>query len=405
MSANCNDMAHRHASLATDRRKLLFGAAGLAAVPAFIGAVSSTARAAEAGEISLGNGPFPTEGMAAYAPTGPHKPMKFNRRALGPKDVAVRIHYCGICHSDLHTVREHWGKALFPLITGHEVAGEVVAIGSSVSKHRLGDRVGIGPMVNSCRHCGECQSSLEQYCEGLITSYGDKDVDGTITQGGYSRLMVVDEDFILKIPVSMGLAVAGPLLCAGITVYSPLRRWSVGPGQKVAVIGFGGLGHIAVKLANAMGAEVTVFTTSPGKVSDAHRMGGKDVVVYNENTDLSKYNRTFQFILDTNPYAHKLDMFFDTLRVDGTLCRVGVGKQMTPSEVAQMTLVRSRKNFSGSMLGGVRETQELLDFCANQGLFPEVTMVPPTAIDDAWNKMFEKKARYRFVIDFASTNG
>lgn len=393
------------------RRNLLKAAGiGLAAAPLF-GAMSSASAQTQsrAGAASvgisanpIGNGPYPTEGMAAYSATGPHRLMKFDRRALGPKDVAIQIHYCGVCHSDIHTIRGDWGPTQFPLITGHEVAGVVVATGSSVSKHKLGDRVGVGPMVNSCRHCGECESNLEQYCESLITSYGNKDLDGTITQGGYSRMMVVDEDFILKIPSAMDLALAGPLLCAGITVYSPLRRWSVGPDQKIGVIGFGGLGHIAVKLANAMGAEVTVFTTSPDKVNDARRMGGKEVVVYKDGDDLSKYKRNFNFILDTAPYAHNLDKFIDTLKVDGTLCRVGVGKLTTPNEAGQMTIVTSRKNLAGSMLGSVRETQEMLDFCATRNLYPEVTKISMNDIDDAWEKVVAKKARYRYVIDFTS---
>ena len=407
MCDKCGNLAHADGLEAPDRRRLLVGAAGLAAIPILAGSATGAAAQganapAKAVGPSIGNGPYPTEGMAAYTTAGDHKLMKFERRALGPKDVAVQIHYCGICHSDIHTIHKDWGKAPFPLITGHEAAGVVVATGSSVSKHRLGDRVGIGPMVNSCRHCDECGAGLEQYCPSLITSYGNKDLDGTITQGGYSRLMVVDEDFILKIPAAIDLAQAGPLLCAGITVYSPLRRWSVGPGQKVAVIGFGGLGHIGVMLAKALGADVTVFTTSPEKVKDAERMGGKGVVVYNDDSDLSKYKRNFQFILDTAPYAHKLDKFIDALKVDGTLYRVGVGKLSTPNEAGQMTIVTSRKNLAGSMLGSVRETQEMLDFCATHKIFPEITKISMNAIDDAWEKVVAKKARYRYVIDFVS---
>ncbi|MDN7874895.1 NAD(P)-dependent alcohol dehydrogenase [Burkholderia aenigmatica] len=410
-SGDTDQIQENEGSIQLGRRRLMtMAGAGLAAAPLF-GAMSSASAQTPGGtsetntnigESTIGNGPYLTEGMAAYSKTGLHRPMKLNRRALGPKDVAVQIHYCGICHSDIHTIHEDWGKTGFPLITGHEVAGVVVATGSSVSKHRLGDRVGVGPMVNSCRHCGECESDLEQYCEGLITSYGSKDLDGTITQGGYSRLMVVDEDFVLKIPSAMDLAQAGPLLCAGVTVYSPLRRWSIGPGQKVGVIGFGGLGHIAVKLADALGAEVTVFTTSPEKVADAKHMGGKEVVVYKDNTDLSKYKRTFHFILDTAPYAHNLDMFIDTLKRDGTLCRVGVGKLTTPNEAGQMMIVTTRKNLAGSMLGSVRETQELLDFCATRNIYPEVTKIPMNNIDAAWANVIAKKARYRYVIDFTS---
>ncbi len=319
-------------------------------------------------EKSDGNGPYPTEGMAGYSETGPLRFLKFQRRVLGPKDVAIKIHCCGVCHSDIHTIHGDWGKIHYPQIVGHEIAGEVVVIGSSVSKFDVGSRVGVGTMVDSCRHCPE-----------------------------------FDEDFVLRIPDSIDLAEAGPLLCAGITCYSPLRHWSVAPRKRVAVLGLGGLGHLAVQLATAMGAEVTVVTTSPDKTKDAHRFGAKDVLINKDGSDFSKYKRAFDFILDTIPYQHDLDRFIPLLKRDATLCRVGVGKLITPNEYGQMTTVLSRTSLAGSNTGGIRETQEMLDFCAIQKIKPQITKIPMDGINDAWSKVFAKQARYRFVMDMDMT--
>jgi alcohol dehydrogenase (NADP+) len=347
-----------------------------------------------------GNGPYPTEGMAAYSETGPLKLMKFQRRVLGPKDVAIKIHYCGVCHSDIHTIHGDWGKIQYPQIVGHELAGEVVAVGSSVSKFDVGSRVGVGTMVDSCRHCPECLRGSENYCEnGNTQTYGSKDRDGSITQGGYSKSVVVDEDFVLSIPNSIDLAEAGPLLCAGITTYSPLRHWSVGPGKKVAVVGLGGLGHLAVQLAAAMGAEVTVITTSPDKTKDAHRFGAKDVLINKVGAEFSKHKKGFDFILDTVPYEHDLDRLIPLLKRDATLCRVGVGKLTTPNEYGQMIMVLARNSLAGSNTGGIRETQEMVNFCALNKIKPQITKIPLNGIDEAWAKVVAKKAKYRFVID------
>ena len=360
-----------------------------------------TANAAETrNAVAPGDGPYPAEGMAAYSPAGPHKLMRFQRRALGPKDVAIKIHYCGVCHSDIHTIRGDWGKIQYPQIVGHELAGEVVAVGSSVSRFNVGARVGVGTMVNSCRVCTECQAGHENYClNGNTQTYGSKDRDGTITQGGYSTFVVVDEDFVINIPGAIDLAEAGPLLCAGITVYSPLRRWGVSPGKKVAVVGMGGLGHLAVKLAAALGAEVTVFTTSPDKVADARRFGAKDVVINREGADFSKFNHAFDFALDTVPYKHDLNRFVPLLKRDATYCRVGVGKVVDTNEIGQMNLVLYRNALAGSNTGGIRETQDFIDFCALNKVRPEITKIPMNGIDDAWTKVFEKKARYRYVME------
>ena len=338
--------------------------------------------------------------MAGYSETGPLKLMKFQRRALGPKDVAIKIHYCGICHSDIHTIHGDWGQIQYPQIVGHEIADEVVAVGSSVSKFNVGSRVGVGTMVDSCRRCRECDRGSENYCEnGNTQTYGSKDRDGSITQGGYSRFVVVDEDFVLSIPDSIDLAQAGPLLCAGITVYSPLRHWSVGPGKRVAVVGLGGLGHLAVQLAAAMGADVMVITTSPDKSKDAHRFGARDVLNNQAGADFSKYKRAFDFILDTVPYQHDLDRFIPILKRDATLCRVGVGKLTTPNEYGQMTTVLSRTSLAGSNTGGIRETQDMVNFCALNKIRPQITKISMDGINDAWAKVVAKKARYRFVID------
>jgi uncharacterized zinc-type alcohol dehydrogenase-like protein len=338
--------------------------------------------------------------MAGYSETGPLKLMKFQRRALGSKDVAIKILYCGVCHSDIHTIHCDWGKIQYPQIVGHELAGEVVAVGSSVSKFNLGSRVGVGTMVDSCRHCPECLRGSENYCEnGNTQTYGSKDRDGSITQGGYSTFVVVDEDFVLSIPDSIDLAEAGPLLCAGVTCYSPLRHWSVGPGSKVAIVGLGGLGHLAVQLATAMGAEVTVITTSPDKVEDARRFGAKAVLINKDGTDFSKSKRAFDFILDIVPYQHDLDRLISTLKRDATLCRVGVGKLTTPNEYGQMAMVLARNSLAGSNTGGIRETQEMLGFCALNKIKPQITKIPMNGINEAWSKVVAKEARYRFVID------
>ncbi len=343
---------------------------------------------------------YPTEGMAAYAPTGPHKRMTFQRRPLGPKDVAIKIHYGAICHSDIHTIHEDWGPVQFPQIVGHEITGTVVAVGSSASKFTAGARVGVGTMVNSCRVCAECLAGHENYClNGNVQTYASKDRDGTMTQGGYSTFIVVDEDFVIRVPDTIDLAVAAPLMCAGITVYSPLRHWGVSAGKRVALVGMGGLGHLAVKLASALGAEVTVFTTSPEKESDARRFGARDVVVNRDGADFSKYRHAFDFALDTVPYKHDLNRFIPLLKPDATYCRVGVGKVTDSNEVGQMSLVLYRNALAGSNTGGIRETQDLVDFCALHGIQPEITKIAMNAIDDAWKKVVDKKARYRFVID------
>lgn len=351
-------------------------------------------------QAAYGNGTYPVEGMAAYAQTGPLRLIKFQRRALGPKDVAIKLHYCGVCHSDIHTVRGDWGKIQYPQVVGHELAGEVVAVGSSAGKFKIGSRVGVGTMVNSCRHCPECLAGFEQFCENANTqTYGSKDRDGSITQGGYSTFVVVDEDFVISVPDSVDLAEAGPMMCAGITVYSPLRHWNVGPGKSIAVSGLGGLGHMGVMIATAMGADVTVITTSKDKEQDARRFGAKNVILNTDGADFSKYKRSFDFVLDTVPYRYDLDRITPLLKRDAVICRVGVGRLTEPNEFGQMGLVIARNAIAGSNTGGIRETQEMIDFCALHSIKPEITKIPMTGIDEAWEQVVAKKARYRFVID------
>lgn len=363
--------------------------------------LSSPAQAQGVGSArGVGNGTYLARGMAAYGPSEPLKPMELQRRALGPKDVAIEIHYCGVCHSDIHTIHEDWGKVQFPQIVGHEVAGKVVAVGSSVSRFKQGARVGVGTMVNSCRHCPECAAGFENYClNGNTQIYGSKDRDGTITQGGYSTFIVVDEDFVLTIPDPIDLAEAGPLLCAGITVYHPLRKWGVSSGQRVAIVGMGGLGHLAVKFGKAMGAEVTVFTTTPGKIEDAKRFGAKNVVVNKDGADFSAFKHAFDFALDTVPYKHDLNRFIPLLQPGATYCRVGVGKVVDSNEIGQMNLVLYRNALAGANTGGVRETQDMLNFCALNKIRPQIQKVSMTEIDGAWKNVFDKKVRYRHVID------
>jgi uncharacterized zinc-type alcohol dehydrogenase-like protein len=365
---------------------------------------ASAAEAAGAkNQIAYGNGPYPVEGMAAYAPTGPLRLMKFQRRALGPKDVAIQLKYCGVCHSDIHTVRGDWGKIQYPQVVGHELAGEIVAVGASAEKFKVGSRVGVGCMVNSCGHCPECLAGFEQFCENSNTqTYGSKDRDGSITQGGYSTFVVVDENFVISVPDSVDLAEAGPMMCAGITVYSPLRHWNVGPGKRIAVSGLGGLGHMGVKIATAMGADVTVITTSEDKVQDARRFGAKDVILNKDGADLSKYKKSFDFVLDTVPYRYDIDRIIPLLKRDAVVCRVGVGRLTEPNEFGQMSLVGARNAIAGSNTGGIRETQEMIDFCAVHKIKPEITKIPMSGIDQAWEQVVSKKARYRFVVDMGA---
>jgi uncharacterized zinc-type alcohol dehydrogenase-like protein len=337
----------------------------------------------------------------ATSPTEPLAPLTIERRDVGPHDVLIDIKYCGICHSDIHTVRGEWGKIQYPLVPGHEIAGVVAEVGSAVTKHAAGDRVGVGCMVDSCRECASCRDGEEQYClPGNILTYGSTDRDGTVTQGGYSTQVVVTEDFVVTIPDGLELDVAAPLLCAGITTYSPLRHWGAGPGQHVAVVGLGGLGHMAVKLAHAMGAEVTVLSQSLRKKEDGLRLGADHYHATSDETTFQELAGRFDLIINTVSANVDINAFLGLLAVDGALVNVGAPADALPVNV--FSLLTKRRTFAGSAIGGIRETQEMLDFCAEHGIAPEIEMVSADQVNDAWERVLASDVRYRFVIDTAT---
>jgi len=343
-----------------------------------------------------------TKAFAAHAATSPLATYSFERRDPGPLDVQIEILFCGVCHSDLHTVRSEWGPTNYPCVPGHEIVGRVVKVGSEVKKFKEGDLAGVGCMVDSCRTCSACQANLEQFCEnGTIFTYNSPDKkSGGFTCGGYSKSIVVEEAFVLRISDKLDLAATAPLLCAGITTYSPLRHWKVGKGQKVGVVGLGGLGHMGVKLASAMGADVILFTTSPGKTKDALRLGAKDVVVSKNADEMSKHANSFDFILDTVSANHDLNAYLSLLKRDGTMTLVGAPIQPLPVEA--FNLIFQRHTLAGSLIGGIKETQEMLDFCAEHGIVSEIEIIPIQQINEAYERMLKSDVKYRFVIDMKS---
>ncbi|MDX9732692.1 MAG: NAD(P)-dependent alcohol dehydrogenase, partial [Thermoanaerobaculia bacterium] len=311
--------------------------------------------------------------------------------------------YCGICHSDLHTARNEWHGTTYPCIPGHEIVGRVAAVGSEVKGFKVGDMAGVGCLVDSCRSCSECKDDLEQFCaKGAIFTYNSPDAHlGGMTYGGYTNVIVVDEAFVLKVPAGLDPAGAAPLLCAGVTTYSPLRHWGAGPGKKVGVVGLGGLGHMAVKLAHAMGAHVVLFTTSAGKTADAKRLGADEVVLSKDPEAMKAHAGTFHFILDTVAASHDLDAYTTLLRRDGTLCLVGAPEYPHPSPTV-FNLIFGRKSIAGSLIGGIKETQEMLDFCAAKGLTADIETIPVQKVNEAYERMLKSDVKYRFVIDMAS---
>jgi uncharacterized zinc-type alcohol dehydrogenase-like protein len=328
-------------------------------------------------------------------------PTTIERREVGPHDVLIEIKYAGICHSDIHTVRGDWGPQSYPLVPGHEIAGIVTEVGSAVTKHAVGDRVGVGCMVNSCGECANCQKGDEQYClKGMTGTYGAVDRDGTITQGGYSTHVVVTEDFVVTIPEGIELDVAAPLLCAGITTYSPLRRWGAGPGKKVAVVGLGGLGHMAVKLASAMGADVTVLSQSLKKQEDGLRLGANSYYATSDPGTFEQLAGTFDLIINTVSASIDISSYLQLLSLDGAL--VNVGAPAEPLPVNAFALIGGRRSFAGSMIGGIAETQEMLNFCAEHGLGAEIEVIPAEKINEAYERVLASDVRYRFVIDTAT---
>ncbi|MFP7723542.1 NAD(P)-dependent alcohol dehydrogenase [Lysobacter sp. A3-1-A15] len=345
-----------------------------------------------------------TQAYGAQSADQPLQPLAIERRAPGPRDVQVEIAYCGVCHSDLHTVRSEWPGTAYPCVPGHEIVGHVGAVGSDVTGFKVGDTVGVGCLVDSCQRCAACGDGLEQYCDnGFVGTYNGptKDEPGH-TLGGYSQRIVVDQGFVLKVhhPADQ-LAAVAPLLCAGITTYSPLRHWKVGPGHKVGIVGIGGLGHMGIKLAHAMGAQVVAFTTSEGKKNDALALGADEVVVSRNRDEMKAHTGSFDFILDTVAASHDLDAYTALLKRDGTLCLVGVPENPHPSPNVGPLIFR-RRAIAGSLIGGIRETQEMLDFCAEHGIVSEIEMIRAQDIDAAYERMLRSDVKYRFVIDIAS---
>jgi uncharacterized zinc-type alcohol dehydrogenase-like protein len=342
--------------------------------------------------------------VSAYAATAPDQPLArttIDRRDVGPSDVRIEIAFAGICHSDIHTARGEWGEAPYPLVVGHEIAGVVAEVGAEVTTFSVGDRVGVGCLVNSCRECDSCAKGLEQYClRGGTGTYGSVDRDGTVTQGGYSEQIVVTEDFVVRIPDGLDLDVAAPLLCAGITTYSPLRHWGVGAGTRVAVVGLGGLGHMGVKIAHAMGAEVTVLSQSLKKQEDGLRLGADRYYATSDPDTFTELAGSFDLILNTVSAPLDLDAYLSLLAVDGTMVNVGAPPQPLPVKV--FSLIPTRRSFAGSSIGGIAETQEMLDFCAEHGLGAEIEVIPADQVNEAWERVLASDVRYRFVIDTAT---
>jgi uncharacterized zinc-type alcohol dehydrogenase-like protein len=346
---------------------------------------------------------YPTKGFAAKSATSPLAPLSFDRRDPGPTDVQIDILFCGVCHSDLHTVRGEWGGTTFPSVPGHEIVGRVVKVGREVKNFREGDLAAVGCMVDSCRTCDNCRADLEQFCDnpGPVFTYNSKDKHtGGITYGGYSKSIVVDHAFVLRISDKLDLAATAPLLCAGITTYSPLRHWKIGKGHKVGVVGLGGLGHMGVKFANAFGAHVALFTTSPNKTADAKKLGAHEVILSKDEDEMEKHTKTFDFILDTVSAPHDLDAYLSLLKRDGTMVLVGASPD--PLAVDAFSLIHRRRRLAGSLIGGIAETQEMLDYCAERGIVCDIEKIAMNQINEAYERMLKSDVKYRFVIDLAT---
>jgi len=347
---------------------------------------------------------IPAKAYAAFDPHSPLVPWEIARREPGPYDVQIQILYCGVCHSDLHQARNEWKNTIYPCVPGHEIVGRVVAVGEKVTRFKVGDLAGVGCMVDSCGHCDACASGEEQYCsEGFVGTYNGRGPGSENTYGGYSQVIVVKESFVLHIKhPEKDLAAVAPLLCAGITTYSPLRHWQVGPGKRVGIVGLGGLGHMAVKLAHAMGAHVVLFTTSPGKTADAKRLGADEVCISRDPEQMARYREQLDFILDTVAAPHRLDDYLQLLKRDGTLTLVGAPSEPHPSPEVFNLLFR-RRSLAGSLIGGIRETQEMLDFCAEHGIVSDIELIPIDYINTAYERMLKSDVKYRFVIDIAAS--
>jgi uncharacterized zinc-type alcohol dehydrogenase-like protein len=348
---------------------------------------------------------YPAKAFAAPSPTGALAPWNFERRAPQPSDVQLEILFCGVCHSDLHQSRDEWKSVMptvYPCVPGHEIVGRVVAVGNAVKKFKEGDIAAVGCMVDSDRVCPNCKAGEEQYCEsGLTLTYNGPDKFlGGVTYGGYSDSIVVDENYVLRVPNGLDPAGTAPLLCAGITTYSPLHHWKVGKGSKVGVVGLGGLGHMGVKFAHHLGAHVVLFTTSPSKVADGKRLGADEVVISKDADAMQKHANSFNFILDCVSAEHDLNAYLSLLKLDGTMCLVGAPEK--PSPVSSFALIMGRRSLSGSAIGGIRETQQMLDFCGEHGITADIEKIPIQQINNAYDRLLKNDVKYRFVIDSAS---
>jgi uncharacterized zinc-type alcohol dehydrogenase-like protein len=340
---------------------------------------------------------------AAEKAKSPLKPFQIERRDPRPNDVVIDIKYCGVCHSDVHQARDEWGGATFPMVPGHEIAGVVSKVGSGVSRYKVGDKVGVGCFIDSCRLCSSCKDGLEQFCEpGMNLTYNGKDKDGKPTYGGYSTQIVVDENYVLRIPDNIPLEKAAPLLCAGITTYSPLKHWKIKSGDKVAVVGLGGLGHMAVKLAAAMGAEVSVLSTSDKKKEDAMRFGAKNFIKTTDESIFEKYANYFDLIINTASSSTDLTKYLGLLKRDSTMVVVGVPE--LPAPLNSVALIMKRRQLAGSLIGGIKETQEMLDFCGKHNISSDIELIPIKEINEAYDRLSKGDVRYRFVIDINSLN-
>jgi len=400
MSERLNDEPqHPKPALPTRRDALMIGA-GLLAAP-LVASVVPAAYAAEA-RASVGNGPFPAHAYGATSATSTLGPLQIERRALAPNDVLLDVLYCGVCHSDIHTVRGEWGPTPYPCVPGHEIIGQVQAVGKAVTKFKVGDIGGVGCLVNSCSTCESCLADLEQYClNGFTLTYASPDSSKAgHTLGGYSDKIVVTEHFVIRIPPGADLPATAPLLCAGITTFSPMQHWKLAAGQRVGVVGLGGLGHVAVKLAVARKADVTVFTTSPGKVPDAKRLGAREAVLSTDTAAMKELATKFDLLISTVPEAFPMQPFINLLKLDGTLVNVGA---MNPLEdVHGLGLARTRRSLAGSIIGGIAETQEVIDYCTTRNIKADIELIRIEDVNGAYERVVNKDVRYRFVIDMAS---
>jgi alcohol dehydrogenase (NADP+) len=400
MKSERNEKKGNSAPVMPSRREILVGGLGLVAAP-LLANVATNAYAREADQ-QIGNAPLTCQAYGAASATSPLGPMQIKRRALGPKDVLLDVLYCGVCHTDIHFVKGEWAGTPYPCVPGHEVIGRVQAVGSEVTKFRVGDIGGVGCMVDSCGTCVNCLDDLEQYCLNhlTLTYNSDEPATGGHTFGGYSDKIVVTEHFVISIPPGADLAATAPLLCAGVTTFSPMQHWNLQGGQRVGIIGLGGLGHVAVKLAVARRADVTVFTTSPGKRDDAQRLGAKKAVLWSDTDAMKQLAGQFDLLIATVPQAFPLHQFLDVLKLNGTLINLGAMEQL--QDVSGHALALGRKSVAGSVIGGIAETQEVIDYCTSRNIKADVEMIRIEDINGAYDRIMKKDVRYRFVIDMAS---